>query len=512
MRRGGVEAVPEVSAHGGGRRRWLVVGALLLVAAGVGYGVYRSTVVTLEETPPLRPLEPRELSAYLERDQIDVGAYQSMLMLQGEAERWLGDGREIAAKLKAERALWALEGPLAREVLTAEQVLAKLDASEEQARMYPLELASALTALLRERGVRAMVAEAWELEGTGSPADPSGLLGYFVTAVYEGDASEPTSYLDPWGGRQALPSSLRVLRDTEVIAAALGIEAARIFTGSGDGAKALPLIENALLLDPVSPTLRGVNATVLVQSGGLPQALRELEAARQLRPDGPRQLNIVQLLLAQAGLLEMSGELRAAEAQFNEGQRVVAEVLEQWPRYGRAHVMMATIHLGRGDPERATLELEAAEALSPDSPMLWTIWAQHDLEQGDPIAGASKMKRALALDPENWQLQIQAARVFHDAGDEELAAEQAAAAVARVPASKRAEVQRFLEEAMGPRALGRDPIAEGNTGRDLQLPDPTIAGPRPASGSPGEPGLILGDPSNLRLRDPDQTLKLDLDE
>jgi hypothetical protein len=152
-----------------------------------------------------------------------------------------------------------------------------LDAHDERVELYPLELATAMTALLRERGMKAMVAEAWELEGARAPADPSGVLGYFVTAVYDDiDGTESVAYFDPWGGRaQVEQSSVRVLRDTEVLAAALGTEAARIFARSGDATKALAMAETALLLDPVSPTLRAVNATILVDSGGIAEAVKE---------------------------------------------------------------------------------------------------------------------------------------------------------------------------------------------------------------------------------------------
>ena len=47
---------------------------------------------------------------------------------------------------------------------------------------------------------------------------------------------------------------------------------------------------------------------------------------------------------------------------------------------------------------------------------------------------------------------------------------------------------------------------------DLALPDPT---PAPAADLPpqaGDPALMLGDPSNLKLRDPGQKLQLDLDD
>ena len=209
--------------------------------------------------------------------------------------------------------------------MTADQTLAMMDADDERVKLYPLELATAMTALLRQRGVNAMVAEVWEFEGARAPADPSGMLGYFVTAVYdESGSEEPSAYFDAWGGRgEVSVSSVRVLRDTEALAAALGTEAIRILKRSGDTKKALPMVETALLLDPVSPSLRAVNATILVESGGIAQGVTEFEAALQLRADGPRKLNLAQLYLAQAGNLEMNGQNAAADAQFNEANRIV---------------------------------------------------------------------------------------------------------------------------------------------------------------------------------------------
>ena len=495
MRRGGVEPVQEAATGVGVSRRWAVVLALLIVAAGIGYGLYVSTNVALEKTPPLRPLEARELSAYLKRDQIQVGAYEPMMVLPDAVDGWPESAVEIAAQMHSHSSSWSLERPLPREVMTADQTLAMMDADDDRVKLYPLELATAMTALLRQRGVKAMVAEVWEFEGARAPADPTGILGYFVSAVYdESGSEEPSAYFDAWGGRgEVNVSSVRVLRDTEALAAALGTEAIRILKRSGDAKKALPLVETALLLDPVSPSLRAVNATILVESGGVAQGVTEFEAALQLRADGPRKLNLAQLYLAQAGNLEMNGQDAAAAAQFNEANRIVDEVVETWPRYSHAHLVLATIHMGLGEPERARLELELAESLSPDTPMLWAVWAQYHLDQNDPIAAAVKMKRAVVLDPDNWQLRLQAAHVFQAAGDDEAATENVGAALRLVPPDKRSDVRALVERMMGPGA--------------------STATPPPKRGeTSGDPALMLGDPSNLRLRDPGETLELDLDE
>ncbi len=458
MRRGGVEAVKEVASESRASRPWLLVVALILVAAGVGYGVYRTTTVTLQDTPPLRPLEPRELSAYLDRDQIRVGAYEPMMMLPDDVAGWPGGAAEIAARMHGESSSWSLSRPLRREVLTVDQTFALMHSHEDRVKLYPLEVAAAMTSLLRERGTKAMVAEVWEFQGARAPADPSGMLGYFVTAVYDvADSAEPSGYFDGWGGRgEVTISSVRVLRDTEVLAAAIGTEATRIFARSGDAVKTLPMVDTGLLLDPVSPSLRAVNGTILLDSGGVIEAVKEFEAALQLRTDGPRQLNLVQLYLAQAGMLEMNGRQAAAEAQFGEANRTVDEVIEKWPRYGRAHVVLATIYLGLSEPERAGVELEAAEALNPDAPLLWAVRAQYHLAQSDPAAAAASMKRAVDLDPDNWQLRLQAARVLQGVGDDEAAVQNVDAALQLVTPSKRPDVRRFVERMMGPTALDLD--------------------------------------------------------
>jgi thioredoxin-like negative regulator of GroEL len=188
----------------------------------------------------------------------------------------------------------------------------------------------------------------------------------------------------------------------------------------------------------------------------------------------------------------MNGEKAAADAQFSEANRIVDEVIETWPRYGHAYLVLATIHMGLGEPERARLELEIAESLSPHTPMLWAVWAQYHLAQSDPFAAAAKMKRAVDLDPDNWQLRLQAARVFQGAGDDEAATENVDAALELVPPDKRSDVRALVDRMMGPRAL--------------------TDAPQPKEDISGDPALMLEDPSNLRLRDPGETLELDLHE
>lgn len=506
MRRSGVEAARDTAVDASTSRRWLLALAGVVLAAAIGFGVYRAKDPSLEATPPLRPLQTHELRAYLERDQIRVGAYDAMFVLPSDVEGWPEDPGEVAQSMHSRSSTWSLEQSLTRPVLTADQTFAALADDAGRAKLYPVEAASALASLLRARGAQAMVAEVSEHPGEQAPADPSGMLGYFVTAVYEDGGSEPSKYLDPWGGRElAKPSWARVLRDTEVIAAALGTEARRVFTRSGDAVKALPMVETALLLDPVSPSLRVVHATVLLESGGVAQAVKELEASVQLRPTGPFELNLVQLFLVQAGMLEANGDPSAAEAQVAEANRRVADLLERWPRYARAHLTLATIYLALEDSARAEVELQAASHISPDAPMLSLVSAQYHLSQNDPFAAASKVKRAVDLDPDNWQMRLQAAQILEAAGELEAARDNANAAIRLVVPSKRAELRQYLDRVLAAESSGGldDLDVAGDMG------DASAKGA--ASGELPDPALMLGDPSNLRLRDPGEELELDLD-
>ncbi len=438
-----------------------------------------------------------------------------MFALPGEVEGWPSNPTELAGRLHGESSRWSLELTLPREVLTAEETLALMAAHDDRVKLYPLEMAVTMTAVLRKQGSRAMVAEAWELGGAEAPADPSGVLGYFVTAVYQGEDEEPSAFFDPWGGRgEIVPSGARVLRDTEVVGAALGTEAIRIFARSGDATKALPMIEAALSLDPLSPPIRVAHATVLAESGGFADGLRELQAAAELRPDGPRKLSLAQLFLAQAGMLQMTGQGDSAEGQFAEANRIVTQVLDQWPRYGRAHLALASIYLGSDDLARARVELETAQSLSPEAPMVWAGWAEYHLAEHDLALASAKMRRAVELDPDNWQLRLQAAHVFQSAGDDAAARASVAAALELVPSDKRSKVREYAKRMVGADVVGEDeaPSPARDAAGELDLPDPVVSGPPPASDGSSGPALILGDPSSVRLRDPDQKLKLDLDE
>ncbi len=511
MRRAGVQGVGSTApVSSTGRARSLLLFGLLLAAAA-GYGLYRANTVALDEMPPVRPLEAKELAAYLERDGLEVGRLQGLFVIPDGAD-WPTD-REALSKSMHERASsWPLDHALARDVYIADEALAAIAPGKDgPQRLYPLESAAAMTAILRGQGVDAMVAETWDL-GEGRPPDPSGLLGYFVVAVYDDGAEEPTAYFDPWGGRGSVsPNEVRVLTDTQAIGAGLGTDAFRIVSKSGDGAAAFPLIETALTLDPKSPTLRSVHGTVLFDTGGVTPGNAEFEAAHQLRPDGPRELALAELSLAQASLLRMIGQGPSADSAIAAANRSLSSVVEEWPRYGKAHLLLAMLHFGNDEPDRVREELETAERLAPNTAALSALWAQYYVGKGEHGPARARAKQAVDLDPENWQLRVQVAKILSDAGDLPGAQEQVQTALSFVPAGKRAELEGYLSNSLGPQVLGR--VAPNPSPGSLQLNDPSAPGrPVPEPAVQADPALILGNPSDMKLRDPDQNLRLELED
>jgi len=124
------------------------------------------------------------------------------------------------------------------------------------------------------------------------------------------------------------------------------------------------------------------------------------------------------------------------------------------------------------------------------------------------------MRRAVELDPDNWQLHLQAAHVFQSAGDDAAARASVAAALELVPPDKRNKVREYAKRMMGADVLGEGEASSPahDVAGNLDLPDPVVSAPPPAPDGSSGPALMLGDPSSVRLRDPDQQLKLDLDE
>jgi tetratricopeptide (TPR) repeat protein len=552
----GLEKLDGSHAAGGARARWLVPGAIAAVLAALlgGYAVWRSsTPREVGAEVPRTPLERDVLIGHLRRLRVDARPVLDLLAPDEAVERLAEEATEgrRSALDKADAVYqwirqrarqnafvrWSLGIPRETPVGVARVVRTWIREDGARRRLYPLEAAALMVAALRAVDVPAMIAEAWEFPGDRAPPDPSGHFGYYLAAVYEGDAGEgePRLY-DPWGGHdvQPPPGRYRVLDDVQALGAALSLRALHLLVRESDPARALEVSADALRMDPRSPVARSVRGAILLASGGLAEGIREFEAASQIRADAPRRQLLADVFLAQGDLAAARRELTAA--------------LEASPDHANAHASLAALHLHEADPDLAREELEIAQRLDPDLHTLPGLWAGYWASIGEFDRAVESARQAVERNPWHVQQRLLAARVYRQAGRYDEMRREARAVLERTPAGQRGDMERLIRQLLGPTALesplgddeededdlagdeedepgdGDDETAAGGSG-PFRLGEGSrllgraggarprlLEGPAESLAPGGADGrlLLLGDPPALRLgAGPDQRLTLE---
>jgi len=518
-----VEAKAAKPASSGSRTAVIAL-AVLLIAAGGGYALYRSTSTHPRGQVPLSPISAEELreDAKVITGQ-DPGALASLLHADSAIEKFAEDATKgqdgAAAKAKAisaaiaarkdKQAFIAWPRVEAREgaPLTAAETLQAIAKDGERKQLYPLEVSALAVAALRSVGVPALIAEVYKYPGETVPLDPSGRLGYYAVALpKQGDA--PQQVVDAYGGRSTAPpaaNDVKVLTDAQALGGALALRAQAQADNAGDLKAGLADSELAVKLSPSSASVRSVRAALLMATGGVEAGTRELDAAAQLRRDAPRRNN-----LATLGLISGNADSAAKE---------VAAVLAEAPDYALGHITLATVHLMRGEQELARAELEKAERLEPDLAVLPQIWAQFYASANDLDQALAKAQEAVRRRPKDMQALLVLARVDRAAGRYDDMREQARKILAVAPADQQERLKTLLRGMLGPTVFEAPSGEEGGEGTAAS-PSVSLSGtqdvkgPRllddPAGTKTGSLQLGTGTPK-LQLGDGDSKLKLKLD-
>ncbi len=531
MRKNGLEVVAAQPAKRAGNTslgRKVAMGALAVsaIAGGVAYWTMR-TPNTLEGDAPVADLDEATLAAYLRGAGIDVEPW-SRLLAPGDSVRALFPSASKSSAASAPEAVmgvidarfekkaierWSLDGPIASRPRPAVEVAKIIARDGVGAKLVPLELAALAVSALRDQGVPAAVAEIWGLEGQKTPPDPTGRVGYFGAAVFAQEVGKGDAKVyDTYSGRARRATEFRVLSDTQAVAAALNIKALRALQRDRDVAGALRDVDRALKLDGRSPYIRTVRAMALLTSGNAEEGGKELEAAAQIRPDPPRYNNLA--------------ALRLAKNEPEQAARDVDRALAEAPEFAAAHATRASVHLAKGETEVARQKLVTVERLDRRLGNLPLLWAEYHLRVGDPEAAVEQVQRALRKRPRDWQVRLAAARVYRAASRFDDMRRAAQEAIELVPETQRDVMREQIEQMLGPSAFDEPSEEDGEDWEDSDLAgDLDLGGGAGASGSSGPslldeelgsdlggPALQLGDPSKLRLRDPDTKLRLDLSE
>lgn len=475
MRKGGIEMLADDEQ---GRPQWLVPAVVigLVAAVAVGYTVWdQNTPDAVVGEVPLEPLSVSELRGYLRES--DADGDQAHLFEANDAIEELAEevsGGSPTAKAESlmehireragERAFvpWAMDTPRGTDVQNAGWAAEQL-AQTEETELYPLEVAAAMVSALREEGVDAMIAEIWKFPGDRVPPDPSGFLGYFGVAVYEGDVGQgdPTIF-DPYGGHETEPDedSFRVINDAQAVAAMMGIAAAYQLVHENDAVRGLDRSRRALRLDERSPYLRTLQGKILVAGAGVQQGIEELQNAAQIRSDGPRRNNL-------AGVFVVMSDV-------DQAAREAAAAIEEFPDFAGAHATLAAIHMAQGENDLAHQELMTAERLESRLLMLPMLWANYFYQAGDQDQAFRKAQEAVERNSNNWETRFQAARLFRMVGRYEEMRREAHAILELVQPDQTEAVRQRILELLGPTALeevDEDLLAEYDDEDDLPIDD-----------------------------------------
>ncbi|MDH5672972.1 MAG: tetratricopeptide repeat protein [Myxococcales bacterium] len=351
---------------------------------------------------------------------------------------------------------WSMVEPRAGALRLGGELLSSLGKDGARERHYPLELAALTVAALRALSTEQPVylAEVYAYPDEKAPLDASGRFGYFAVALggtpegaknekgqqAQAKAVKPRLF-DPYGGRSAQPApgELRLLTDLEAVGAALSLKANQVLGQNGEPAAALRDADAAIALYPTSASVRTTRGMVLLSSGGEQEGRGELEAAAQMRPDGPRRHNAAVLALATGGQSEASKQLALA--------------LEQYPEYAAALTTLATLQMASGEREQAQSTLERVEGLDRELPSLPLAWAQWYMSGGDLQQALARAERAVELSPDNPQPRLMLARMQRQAGDYDGMRAHARKVMELVAESQKSRTKLLIEQLLGPTAL-----------------------------------------------------------
>jgi tetratricopeptide (TPR) repeat protein len=529
MRVNGIRALAAAPAAGQRKARrpgpWAALIVVLLGAGGsAGYLWWQREQHPDPVALATAPLSQRVVQRQLEQRGVNADALVHLLdadaAVEALSKRATAGASNPADKaralVKALRAraqaqafvAWSLTDPREGAVHVAAEAAKAIEKDGARTQLYPLEVASLAVSALRSADVPAMLVEVFAWPGERVPLDASGRFGYFAIGLHEGNAWR---VFDAYGGRaeQAACTECTQLGDLEAIGAALSLRATQRLANNEDPARALRDADAAIKLLPGSASVRGARGAVLLANGANEAGQSELEAAAQMRGDGPRKNNVAMLAMALG-----DGERAARE---------IAQVLEQQPDFALAHLTLAQVQLATGERDQARAEIDKAESLDPRMPLIALTRAQYFAMANQNEQAVAEAQRAVAARPNDPQVHLLLARIQRQAGHYEAMRAEARTVMKLVPAELSSRTHELLEHLLGPTAFEADVAPDSDAPARAAAPSDSAQVALPTPGAGDATHLQLNDPQaapsagtlqpgsgapKLRLQDPGHGLKL----
>ncbi|QQR91690.1 MAG: tetratricopeptide repeat protein [Myxococcales bacterium] len=413
---------------------------------------------------PLEPLDTAKLHAFFVDkgvpDKAFVGAMASNAALKKASHDMLGKVSERKALVQSllkqvgslisegrvRRFPW--QGSRTLAISSAAATASLLNANEKELSLYPLELAVFVSALLREKGLSAMVVAFADDDQKRPPLDPSAKVGYYGVALHsDSKDSDSFSLYDLYLGERVTrdKQSFHVLNDVQVEAAMLSLKALLILQNEDDPKEALVLSEKALALYPRSASVRTVHGVIATAAGSL-EGLKDIQAALELEPSAPRYDLLAAVLLA--------------HGRFEEAMKQAALATEKGPKFAGGFATLAALYFQQGENEHGLAKLQEAEQIDPQYRALPMLWARYYMQQGNIDEAISKAYEAVQHDPGDWRMRLQYAQVLKAAGREDAALAQAQTILATANEKTKDLRRELIERIVGP-------ITQGGANSDM---------------------------------------------
>jgi tetratricopeptide (TPR) repeat protein len=264
------------------------------------------------------------------------------------------------------------------------------------------ELSALLTATLRKAKLAALLCTARTVDASMPSPDPTGALSRYVVAVFaEGKLDkEPLVVFDPvratacpaWAGRGEQEQMIHdggaadCLDDGSAAGHLMALRALLLAREEKQRPTAFELSRLALRVSAQNGALRVARAMVLLQSGGVKDALEEAQAAVGIQDDPARRTAHARLLLINGQAAAAVGELEIA--------------LKQDEHYWPAHQIMTSLRWFGGDREKGDAHLDKALKLAPNEPGVLQLQATRFMTENKFDESIRILRRLLEQKPD----------------------------------------------------------------------------------------------------------------
>jgi tetratricopeptide (TPR) repeat protein len=321
----------------------------------------------------------------------------------GDAGKALAELQKALTDLNSQNRWKALSQrePQMEPPVTADELLGKLltEKPEKPYRVSSYEITALHLALARALDLKDInMVEIFSYKFQKIPADPDAIYGRYGLVVNSGKKNKTIYDVYAAMTTPADKVDFAILSDGEAMAPYYA-QISLSYFAKMDMQNALKANETAIKLAPESAMYKIHRGKIFLGSGAFKEGLAEFEKAKKIKDWAVSKAALAQISL----MSDPSG--RSAEAD-------IREALKDFPEYYQARIILATIHMQRGDVDEARQELEICQKQAPASPQVAFAFAQLHMLEHDSDKAIEMGKKAVRLSGQSYQSLLLMAKIY----------------------------------------------------------------------------------------------------